>query len=447
MFSWIDLVTHPLLIASTLATLFMSIACAMLGGLLFVKKSSLLGETLSHAAYPGVVLGLIVSLVLGLEATNAQFICMLLIGTAFVFLGDRLVKKIEKSPLYFSDMALSVVLALFFSLGVLLSSIVQYKWPSHFSAVPMFLFGQLATLTDLHAMVAALFLVVTLIWLVFNYRQIELVLFDRAFASNMGISSRKFEMVLTLLISLSIVIGVRSLGIVLISGMLIAPAIGARILSKKLGIFIAWCAVLALLSTLIGIYYALNLPTMIGGSFARVSLPTGPIVLLSSSLLSCICLIAAPNRGLVGRLWRGAVFNWKCGEENVLKTVWKAEKQDSWSFSSLRKKIAISSLHLMAFLISLRVKRKITFSLFGGLTLTKLGAQQALNIVRVHRLWELYLFSCLGVGEDKVHGIAEQVEHVSIGELEKKLTLILKNPLKDPHDQPIPCAEVLDESL
>lgn len=446
MFSWLDLLTNPLLKACTLATLFMSISCALLGGLLFVKRASLLGETLSHAAYPGVVLGLIASLVLPFGNATTSFIWMLFLGAVFVFAGDKVAKKIQNHPLFFSDIALSVVLALFFSLGVFFSSLVQYKWPASFSAIPVFLFGQLATLTDMHMVISGVFLLFVILYLTVNYRALELALFDRGFAKNMGARLKRQDHILTLLMALAIVIGIRSLGAVLISGMLIAPSVGARILTKRLSSFLIVAALISVISAFVGIYYSLNLPLMLGLAGKKVSLPTGPMVLLAATVFSCLALVVAPGKGLMGRVFRGAAFNWRSAEENVLKTLWKAGSEHSWSFKRVREKIGISSLFLAALLITLKAKDKISFSLMQGLKLTELGAKQARNIVRVHRLWELYLFSCLGVEEDKVHGIAEQVEHVSGEELEQRLTVILGNPSKDPHNQPIP-KEGRDESL
>ncbi len=443
MFSLVDLFTNPLLGASTLATLCMSVACAMLGGLLFVKKTSLLGETLSHAAYPGVVLGLIVALSLPNQSFDARFIYMLVFGLIFAFLGDRLVKRIEKFPAYFPDMALSVVLASFFGVGVFLSSLVQYKWPMHFSSIPIFLFGQLATLTDLYAKISFLFLALVCVWFVLAYRKIEVVLFDKRYAENLGVASKKIELILTLFIATAIVIGIRALGAVLISGMFIAPAIGARILTRRFGSFLFTCAILAFVSTVIGIYFSLNLPTILG--IKSLMLPTGPVVLLSSSIISLMCLLLSPRGGVATRFSRGMVFNWRCGEENVLKTLWKNEKEKRFTFYNLRKKISISPLRLWAFLISLRLKRKIAFDKRIPF-LTKRGKVEASNIVRVHRLWELYLYSCLGVSGDKVHNIAEEIEHVSSEKLTSELTQILKNPLRDPHNQPIP-KEAVHEPL
>ena len=71
-------------------------------------------------------------------------------------------------------------------------------------------------------------------------------------------------------------------------------------------------------------------------------------------------------------------------------------------------------------------------------TLTELGTHKGSRVVRLHRLWELYLVDILGKGKDEVHGNAEEMEHILTPELEERLLNLLKYPSVDPHSQPIP---------
>jgi len=73
--------------------------------------------------------------------------------------------------------------------------------------------------------------------------------------------------------------------------------------------------------------------------------------------------------------------------------------------------------------------------------LTSAGVQKALAIIRLHRLWEVYLVDYLGRGIEEVHSNAEKIEHIITPELEKELTLLLNNPEHDPHQKPIPPQE------
>ena len=74
----------------------------------------------------------------------------------------------------------------------------------------------------------------------------------------------------------------------------------------------------------------------------------------------------------------------------------------------------------------------------GSYRLTNEGQIWAAKIVRLHRLWEVYLSDYLGVGAEKVHRNAEEMEHIITPQLERELTLLLQDPKRDPHHQPIP---------
>ena len=69
------------------------------------------------------------------------------------------------------------------------------------------------------------------------------------------------------------------------------------------------------------------------------------------------------------------------------------------------------------------------------------GVRRGGQIVRLHRLWEVYLVNALGLGVERVHKSAEEMEHILTPELERKLTKLLDDPKQDPHQQPIPTHE------
>jgi manganese/zinc/iron transport system permease protein len=82
----------------------------------------------------------------------------------------------------------------------------------------------------------------------------------------------------------------------------------------------------------------------------------------------------------------------------------------------------------------------------GSLQLTESGEREGARIVRLHRLWELYLVDVLGMGVERVHRSAEEIEHILTPELEERLSRILNDPSEDPHHQPIPPAEATKDA-
>jgi manganese/zinc/iron transport system permease protein len=216
---------------------------------------------------------------------------------------------------------------------------------------------------------------------------------------------------------LAIVIGIRSVGVVLMAGMLIAPAVTARQFAKTFG-------QMFMLATLFGV--------LIGffgmGASVSYSLPTGPVILVVATLFAILALLFSGKRGLVGRVLRRNQFKRQCLEENVLKYLEKDKP-----FCNLRE-----VMHLSRFAFAWRLMRMRSKGLLKGEELTDLGRERAIRIIRLHRLWEVYLFRCLDVQAEDVHKSAEEMEHAITPELEEELVRLLGDPKRDPHNQEIP---------
>ena len=135
------------------------------------------------------------------------------------------------------------------------------------------------------------------------------------------------------------------------------------------------------------------------------------------------------------------MFSWRCEQENLLKTIWKIcsakdarsitlqEIESGWHKQGL-------SLSMMLFLLQRRGWLK-TIGV-NHYELTPLGMLWGRKIVRLHRLWEVYLVEYCKVASDRVHVSAEEMEHVITPEIEQELNVILHHPKRDPHNKPIP---------
>lgn len=439
--SFIDFFIDPVLQAPTLGSMLMALSSALVGVLVFVRRRSLIGESLSHAAYPGVVL----SLTFLSHFFHPSDLCMapFILGGAFLFsfLGLLSIEILEKKFQIHSDAALCLILSTFLGLGVLVASQLQLAAPLWYRHIYLFLYGQTATMTNAHVVLYAILSFFILLFVLLKFRQIQLIAFDFSFARNVGIEKIPSEGALHLLLILAIVIGMRSVGVVLMSGMLIAPAVAARQFTNRLSGMFLFSSFFALLSGFGGNYLSIKIPTWMakGGNF---SLPTGPMILLIAALFAFLSLLFAPSRGLVSRLFRILFFQIQCLEENVLKTFWKKGAHLSLSVGEILhwNQVAKGKLWWILFRLKqegwIEEKKKKFF-------LTSDGIKRATHLIRLHRLWEVYLSSQLKMGEERVHRNAEEMEHIITPELEKELTKLLKNPQKDPHHQPIPQKEEL----
>jgi len=407
-----DFFIDPVLRAPMWGCILMCMASSLMGVLIFLRKRSLLSETLSHAAYPGAVIG--VAFFALLFPAHEEWSFLAVLGGAFLssLLGLKALHWLEQKGKVRSDAALCFVLAVFFGVGIVASSAMQAQLPVWHKQVNMLLFGQAATMSDMHIWIYGSLALLVAFFLFLTFRPLQAFLFDRSFALSAKMPVLFLERILFWLLLLSLIVGIRSVGVVLMSGMAIAPAVAARQFSDRLQTIFILAALFGALSGLIGNYLSVI-----------ASLPTGPMIVLVGTTFALLSLFFAPKRGLLFRIIRILAFRLRCLEENILKGIWKKGK-----FSET------PSLRLS--FVLWRLKR-------GGWidkhsNLTNDGRQKAASIVRLHRLWELYLAESLGFQAEKVHRTAEEMEHILTPEMEEKLTRLLADPKQDPHHQPIP---------
>lgn len=381
----------PLLQTPLLGVTLMSLSSALVGCVALVRRRSLIGEALSHAAFPGVVLSVAISSHL-----------VLLFAFLFALFGLFVIKHLENKLRVKSDAALCFVLSSFLALGVLIASILQNQRPMAYKRALSFLYGQATTMSLTHvAMYAGLTLVV-IGFIILMYRRLEILNFDREFARVIGMRVNFIDGLMFLLIALAVVIGIRSVGVVLMSGMLIAPAVAARGWVNRFSHLFLLSGVFGLLSGVFGTLFSENLPP-------------GPLILLFAA---SICVLTLIKTAFL-RISRIVRFRLECRTENALKLIWRYGPSD------------------LGFWLSYRLKRQ-GYLTRRGAALTPDGEKRAMYIVRLHRLWELYLHTEFGLSDTKVHKSAEQMEHILTKELEARLTKHLANPTSDPHKQPIP---------
>lgn len=381
----------PLVLMPLIGVTLMSLSSALVGCVALVRRRALIGEALSHAAFPGVVLSCAMT-------SNLT----LLSAFAFALLGLFVIKRLEGHLKVKSDTALCFVLSIFLAFGVLFASILQTKNPMAYKRSLSFLYGQATTMSLPHIIMYSALTACVILFLVVAYRRLEILNFDREFATVLGMRVRFLDGLTFFLIALAVVIGIRSVGVVLMSGMLIAPAVAAR----------GWVNRFSHLFLLSGVF---GLVSGLSGTLVSENLPPGPVILLFAA---AICTITLLKSAFI-RFSRIIAFRMECRLENSLKLVWRYGPSD------------------LGFWVSHRLKNQGYLTCRGG-TLTSDGEKRAAFIVRLHRLWELYLTTEFGLSATKVHKSAEQMEHILTPELEKRLTKHLHDPKSDPHKQPIP---------
>src|ERR1041385_2878183 len=127
-------------------------------------------------------------------------------------------------------------------------------------------------------------------------------------------------------------------------------------------------------------------------------------------------------------------------EENYLKAIWKATEQsgENVTTNQLAALVNTRAASVTDMLKKLADKKLISYQPYQGVMLTTKGKRVAIEVVRKHRLWEVFLVNHLNFKWDEVHDIAEQLEHIRSNSLTEKLDYFLGYPKADPHGDPIP---------
>ncbi|MEM6764742.1 MAG: metal ABC transporter permease, partial [Bacteroidota bacterium] len=265
-----------------------------------------------------------------------------------------------------------------------------------------------------------------------SYKPLKLVIFDPMFAQAIGINVKLWDLLVSFLTVMAIALGVQAVGVVLMSALLIAPATAARYWTRKLGRMLLLAAIFASVAGIVGAFISYTLPKM----------PTGPWVVAILSFLAVMSVLVGLENGYIRRLWKNYQHTRKMLEENILKCMYHLgePKQDffrEYTLPQLQERRQIPRKKLVQGIKQLVKKGWVNLTA-GGVKFTEGGKEEGKRVVRIHRLWEVYLATYMKLPADHVHDNAEAMEHVITPEIEKELEYQLAYPTEDPHASPIP---------
>ena len=267
-----------------LGTALLGLASGIAGTFAVLRKESLIGDGLSHAALPGVVIAFLL--------TGIKNIEVLIAGAALssITAAWLITITVENSKIKF-DGALATILSAFFGLGMVLLTYVQSLNNAGQAGLSKFIFGQAATILarDVYITSAAALIIIVLTALF--WKELKLISFDVEYAKTLQIPVTFTLILYRSLLIMTIIIGIQSVGAILISSLLIAPAVGARQWTNKLGTMCILAGFFGMISAIGGTIWSTSVP----------KLPTGPAIIVILSILVLLSLIFAPNRGM---LWQ-----------------------------------------------------------------------------------------------------------------------------------------------
>jgi manganese/zinc/iron transport system permease protein len=254
-----------------------------------VRRQSLQGDAISHAALPGVMVAFLVGgrspAALALGAGVSGWVAMALVGGI-----------IRRTRVPF-DAALAGALSVFFGLGLALMVYVTRNVRGATNhGLERYLFGQAAVMLREDVATIAGFGGLTAIALAVWWKELKLVSFDPDFAASLGLPTRRLDLLLTTLIVAATVVGLQAVGVVLMSALLIAPATAARQWTDRLGPMTLLAAMFGALAGAGG--------TVAGHALSETGnrFPTGPVIVLCATAIVVASMVAAPGRGLMWNL-------------------------------------------------------------------------------------------------------------------------------------------------
>ncbi len=408
-----------------LGSILLSASSAIVGTFTFLRKKSLVGDAVAHAVLPGVCLAF---LVIGIKNPLALIVGAFLSGWLSMLCIDWIVKNSKLKE----DTAVGLVLSVFFGVGILLLTSIQHSGNEEQAGLDSFLFGKAAALVGEDLAVFASTAIILILVVLLFFKEFKLIAFDQHFAQVIGLPVKRLEFILTTLTVLAVVIGIQAVGVVLMAAMLITPPAAARYWTDRLSTMLVLSALMGASAGLFGALISYLAPAM----------PTGPWIILVISFIALFSFLFAPQKGLIAKYLQQRDYQNKFNDENILKLIYQLGEKDKLFFKERSadyiKKHRLFQTNTLKKSLH-RLKDEGYLSQKGeGWAFTKEGYERGKRVVRLHRLWELYLTEYLRIAPDHVHDDAETMEHIITPEIEKQLEHRLQKPKYDPHQTEIP---------
>ena len=408
-----------------LGTVLLGASSALVGCFTFLRKKALVGDTIAHSILPGICLSFII-----FEIKDPLMLLLgaMVSGWLSVYIVDYISDNSKIKP----DTAIGLTLSVFFGVGVLLLTHIQHSGNAAQAGLDKFLFGKAASLVQNDVITFGVVSVLLIATIILFFKQFSLISFDVHFAKTIGLPVRTFEVILSTITVLAVAIGIQTVGVVLMAAMLITPAAAARFWTDKLKVMIVIAAIIGAVSGLFGAFI----------SFTAPSMPTGPWIVVVLSFIAIGSMLIAPKNGAISKIRKQKKNQRKILEDNIIKLLYKLGEKENDFFKnrSITTLKSYREIPTNKFLKGLNIlKKKNQVAMVNDLwVLTEEGKTAGMRIVKIHRLWELYLTTYLRIAPDHVHEDAETIEHIITPEMELKLEHLLNFPEKDPHNVDIP---------
>lgn len=413
-----------------LSTTLLGIAAGLVGSFLLLRKRSLMGDALSHATLPGVAIAFAVMVALG--GSGKSLPGLLLGATLSGIAGVATMLLIRHTTRLRDDVAMGFVLSVFFGVGVASLRMVQSMPGASAAGLESFIYGKTAAMVAsdffLISLVAGLSSLVCLLFL----KEFLLLCFDDGFAAAQGWPTLFLDVLLLGLVTAVTVIGLQSVGLILVIAFLITPPTAARFWTQRL-------VPMLLIAALIG-----GISGWLGASLSALTpqLPAGAVIVIVAALLFVVSMFFAPARGVIPRWIQQARLRRKVDRQHLLRAAYEilevqagnaAVVNEPFPLALLLTKRSWTPRQLRRILRIARREDHLEPAAPGKILLSESGFGEASRATRNHRLWETYLIQYADIAPSHVDRDADMVEHILGAKLVRQLEAYLGD-----HDLALP---------
>jgi len=254
----IQIIFEPLqyafMVRGLIAAILVGVVCAVMGTYVVLRGMAFLGDALAHAILPGIAVGYLVG-----NGAREPLFWWALISAILSSLG---IGAITRSTKIKEDTAIGIIFAGMFALGVALISTVR----SYSVDLAHFLFGDVLGVRANDLWLIAIFGGVVILMIIAFYKEFMVLSFDPILAATLRLPARLLETLLLVLIAITIVVALQTVGVALMVAMLVTPAASAYLLTKRLPVMMGIAALIASISGVAGLYISYYLSIASGSA-------------------------------------------------------------------------------------------------------------------------------------------------------------------------------------
>ena len=409
-------------------TVMLGAAAGIVGVFMLLRRRSLLGDVVSHASLPGIGVAFIA--MEALSPGNGKWLPGLLFGAAVAGMSavfcTKLILRYSRAK---EDAAMAIVLSIFFGFGIALFTTIQSMPSGQSAGLNHFIFGKAASMVaqDVYLIGGTAAIIVVVVGAI--SKELCVLSFDQRFAATQGYPVFALDLLLMALVTGVTVIGLQSVGLLLVVAMLIVPAAAARFWTDNLQRMTLISAAVGAASGALGVFASAVFPRLAAGA----------VIVLTGAALFALSMFLGARRGILIRWLTHVQLRDRVGRQHVLRACYETLEtrihQDRDLADQLTEHIVtVQDLLPLRSWTARRLNRLLARAERnellvrvgdGDYRLTRQGAESAQRIVRNHRLWEIYLIEYADIAPSHVDRDADDIEHLLGSEVVRDLERLM----------------------